>query len=354
MKNINESAGSGSIKALAVLVAVVAMGVWSCKDTGTKGKEEFVVSKDSAVYVPPDTGTIPHDQFGDMVRYGRDLIVNTAHYIGPEGIVGKYTFNKMSCANCHADAGTRPFGFNFFSSHARYPQYRGRENMVLDMEQRINNCVERPGNGKPIPLGSKEIVAMECYMKWLSTNVPVGGRVKGDEMPEIDFPERAADIQKGAAIFVSECMVCHGKDGEGMWGIDSSKGLANLKVDSSRYLYPPLWGPFSYQNGSSPSRVIKLARFIKANMPSKKATWRKPYLTDEQCIDVAAFINDGRIHPRPQKKDKSVPDYPDTKMKAIDYEAGPYIDTFSALQHKFGPYKPIIEYHKKNGLPVIF
>jgi thiosulfate dehydrogenase len=41
-------------------------------------------------------------------------------------------------------------------------------------------------------------------------------------------------------------------------------------------------------------------------------------------------------------------------MKALDYESGPYADTFSALQHKFGPYKPIIEYHKAHNLPVIF
>lgn len=347
--------GNNRLKTWIVLITItIATGIIACNNSATPVKEKAKASKDTAMFTPPDTGTIPHDQFGEMVRYGRELVVNTAYYIGPNGTVGKYTANKMSCSNCHADAGTRPYGFNFFSSHARYPQYRGRENLVLDMEQRINNCIERPGNGLPLPLGSKEIVAMECYMKWLSTNVPVGQHVNGDESMELEFPDRAADIQKGASIYAAECMVCHGKDGEGMWKIDSSKGGGVWTVDSSGYLYPPLWGPFSFQNGSSPSRVLKVARFIKANMPSKKATWRKPYLTDEQCIDVAAFINDGRIHPRPQKKDKSIPDYADTKMKAIDYEAGPYIDTFSAMQHKFGPYKPIIEYHKAHNLPVIF
>jgi thiosulfate dehydrogenase len=348
------------VKRKQLLSTIILPGVFivtiisACNNNGPAVKEKAVETKDTSVFVAPDTSTIPHDQFGDMVRYGRELIWNTAYYIGPSGIVGQYTANKMSCSNCHADAGTRPFAFNFFSSHARYPQYRGRENLVLDMEQRINNCVERPGNGKPLPLGSKEVVAMECYMKWLATNVPVGQHVKGDEMPELEYPAAAADIQKGATIYAAECMVCHGRDGEGMWRIDSSKGIGKWTVDSSGYLYPPLWGPFSFQNGSSPSRVLKVARFIKANMPFKKATWRKPFLTDEQCIDVAAFINDGRIHPRPQKKDKSVPDYADYKFKPIDYESGPYVDSFSALQHKFGPYKPIIDYHKAHGLPVIF
>jgi len=315
----------------------------SCNSNTAPVKENAATAKDTSVYVPPDTSQIPHDMFGDMVRYGRELIANTAYYIGPNGTVGHYLGNKMTCNTCHLDAGARPFAFNFFSGHARYPQYRGRENAVLDMGQRINNCIERPMNGLPLPLGSKEIVAMECYIKWLGTGIPTGGSVRGDENLELEIPDSACNIEKGEKIFVTECAVCHGSNGEGKWN-----------PDSSGYLYPPLWGPEAFQNGSSPSRVLKLAGFIKANMPDKKATWRKPYLTDEQAINVAAFINDGRIHMRPQKKNKEIPDYPDPKTKAIDYEFGPYADTFSAFQHKFGPYKPIIEYHKAHNLLVAY
>ena len=35
-----------------------------------------------------------------LVRYGRDLIANTAHYLGPQGIVDHRT-NGMNCQNCH-------------------------------------------------------------------------------------------------------------------------------------------------------------------------------------------------------------------------------------------------------------
>ena len=328
---------------VAAMTLISAIIILSCGNNPATPSKDEKVANDTSVFVAPDTSTIPHDQFGEMVRYGRELIVNSAKYIGPDGTAGHYLGNKMNCTNCHLDGGTRAFGFNFFSTHARYPQYRGRENKVLNLGERINNCVERPHNGTPLPLDSREIVAMECYMRWLAAGVPVNGHVKGDEMPELDFPDREADVQKGGAIFAKECASCHGPSGQGV-----------MKPDSSTYIYPPLWGEFSYQNGSSPSRVIKLARFIKANMPDKKATWRKPYLTDEQAIDVAAFINDGEMHPRPQKKDRSVPDYADYKFKAIDYEAGPYVDTFSTHQHKYGPYKPIIKYHKDNKLPVIF
>jgi thiosulfate dehydrogenase len=338
-----QNTGKSKLKPLIILVLLALGSTVACNNSTNETNASSVPSKDTALFTPPDKSTIPHDQFGDMVRYGRELIVNTAYYIGPNGTAGHYLGNKMNCTNCHLDAGTRPFGFNFFSSHARYPQYRGRENKVLTLGERINNCVERPHNGTPLPLDSKEIVAMVCYMKWLSTNVPVGQHAKGDESMELEYPNRAADVQKGAAIYSANCASCHGVTGQGI-----------MKPDSSTYIYPPLWGANSFQNGSSPSRVLKLARFIKANMPDKKATWRKPTLTDEEAIDVAAFVDDGELHPRPQKKDKSIPDYPDIKAKAIDYEAGPYIDTFSEKQHKFGPYKPIIEYHKAHNLPVIF
>ena len=277
-----------------------------------------------------------------MIRYGRDLVMNTAYYIGPDGIAGKYLGNRMTCTNCHLDGGIRPFGMNFFTSHARYPQYRGRENKVLTLGERINNCIERPHNGKAMPLDSREIVAIECYIKWIGKNTVVGEHIKGDELLEIKYPTRAASPEKGAEIYAKQCMSCHGHNGEGLW------------KDSMTYTYPPLWGMKSYQKGSSPHRVTKLARFIKGNMPYKIASWRKPVLTDEECLDVAAFINDDRIHPRPEKKNRSIPDYPNIKVKAIDYGTGPYEDTFSELQHKFGPYQPIIDYHKSHNLPIIF
>jgi thiosulfate dehydrogenase len=331
------------LKTLIILITATVTGAAGCNNSAPAVKEISSGSKDTAVFVPPDTSAIPHDQFGDMVRYGRELIWNTTHYIGPNGTVGHYLGNKMNCANCHIDAGTRPFGFNFFSSHARYPQYRGRENKVLTLGERINNCIERPHSGTPMPLDSKEIVAMVSYMKWLSANVPIGQHVRGDEGLELEFPDRAADPKKGEKIFAENCSSCHGKNGEGQWN-----------VDSSTYTYPPLWGIHAYQVGSSPYRVLKLARFIKANMPDKKATWDKPFLTDEQAIDVAAFINDDSIHVRPIKKNRTVVDYPDVKAKSIDYGIGPFDDTFSAIQHKYGPFKPIINYHKTHKLPIIF
>lgn len=332
-----------------VLGSLIITGLIACNNNESTEKVPTTdtakaTEKVEAVFVPPDTSKIPKDAFGDMVRYGRDLVLNTAYYIGPEGKVGKYLGNKMNCTNCHLDAGTRPFGFNYFSAHARYPQYRGREDRILSLGERINNCIERPHSGKPMPLGSKEIIAIECYIKWLGEGVKVNGHVYGDGALELELPKRAADPAKGEAVYTKHCMSCHQANGEGV-----------MNPEKTTYIYPPLWGMAAYQKGSSPHRVLKAARFIKANMPHKLASWDKPVLTDEEAIDVAAFINDDRIHPRPEKKNNiKNPDYPNIKSKAVDYGTGPFIDTFSEMQHKFGPYQPIIDYRKANNLPVIF
>lgn len=323
-----------------LFLMISALSLSTSCNTKTDKKEKVMQSHEKQAYTVPDTSTIPHDEFGEMVRYGRDLVVRTAYYIGPEGIVSHNLGNKMNCTNCHLDAGTRPYGLNFFSSHARYPQYRARENRILTLSERVNNCIERPHSGKPLPLDSKEMTAIVCYMKWLSTNVPVNGRVPGDDGIELKYPDRPADPEKGKIVYARHCQSCHGEYGAGVFN-----------SDSSTYIYPPLWGKTSYERGSSMHRVLKAARFIKANMPYNIARWDKPVLTDEEAIDVAAFINDDRIHERPRKFNKNA-NYPNFKNKPIDYDEGPFPDTFSEFQHKFGPYQPIVENHQKKSLPV--
>jgi thiosulfate dehydrogenase len=328
----------GHLGLIALLMIFVT--VLSCSEDSVK-PEVAALPEEEPVYRGPDTSTIPNDEYGDMVRYGRELIVNTAYYIGPEGIKGHYLNNKMNCGSCHLDAGTRPYGLNYFSSHARYPQYRSRENRILTLAERVNNCIERPHHGRPMPLDSKEMTAIVTYMRWLSQGVPTGKRVKGDDGIELDYPDKPADPEKGRLVYEQHCKSCHGADGQGQFN-----------HDSSTYTYPPLWGPYSYEDGSSMHRVLKAARFIKANMPHKLASWNKPVLTDEEAINVAAFINDDRLHRRPRMNNAR--GYENYKNKPIDYDSPPFADTFSSYQHKFGPYKPVIEYHKTHGLPIIY
>jgi thiosulfate dehydrogenase len=287
-----------------------------------------------------DLSAIPKNQFGEEVRYGRELMLHTAYFIGPDGIKGKYLGNKMNCTNCHQDAGTKPFSFNLMRSHEQYPQYRAREGKVLTLAERVNNCIERPHNGKPLPLDSREMVALLSYLKWINGFVPKNKVFKGAKNLEISFPGRAASSERGSKLFEIHCQRCHGAEGEG-----------KLQVDNMTYIYPPLWGEKAYQPGSSMHRIIKQAQWLKANMPFDKATWDKPFLSDEEALDIAAFVNDDNLHPRPGVKNF---DYPHAEEKAIDYDRGPFVDSFTATQHKIGPYQPIISFWKSKGMNPVY
>ena len=297
-----------------------------------------LASGDSQVVI--DTLKIPNDQFGEAVKYGRQLLLNTAYYIGPEGVNGKYLGNKMNCSSCHQEAGTKLYSFNLIASHQNYPQYRARENKVLTLAERVNNCVMRPHNGKPLPLDGKEMVAILSYLKWINSFAPKEKSFKGLKNLEVKFPAIAASSGRGQNLYTANCLRCHGANGEGV-----------MKTDNSSFLYPPLWGANSYQPGSSMHRIIKQAQWVKANMPYDKATWNKPVLTDEEALDIAAFINDDNIHKRPGAKNL---DYPNPAKKAIDYAEGPFVDSFSTVQHKVGPFEPVISYWKSKGWEPVY
>ena len=312
----------------------------------TKSNSQTLASKtteegeEDEGYITIDTSQIPDDQFGESVRYGRELMMKTAYYIGPNGKNGQYLGNKMNCTNCHQDAGTKPHAFNLMSSHDNYPQYRGRENKVLTLAERVNNCIMRPHSGKPLPLDSKEMVAFLSYFKWISKFVPKDGNFKGAKNLEIEFPDVAASPERGKVLFAENCARCHGNNGEGVYN-----------ADKSGYTYPPLWGEYGYQPGSSMHRVIKQAQWLKSNMPYDKVLLGKPYLTDKQALDIAAYVNDDSQHKRPTPKTF---DYPNKMGKPIDYAHSPFQDNFSEEQHKYGPYKPIIAYWKKQGWKAVY
>jgi thiosulfate dehydrogenase len=286
-----------------------------------------------------DTTQIPNDKFGKEVKYGRNLMLNTAILIGPNGTNGQYLGNKMNCTNCHQNAGTKPFSFNLINSHKNYPQYRAREGKVLSLAERVNNCVMRPHNGKPLPLDSKEMLAFLSYLKWISDQSK-NDTFLGHKNLKIEFPNRTANPDKGKVLYAKHCVSCHTENGEGL-----------MKPDSTTYVYPPLWGKYGYQPGSSMHRIIKQAQWLKANMPYNIAKWNKPVLTDEEALDIAAFVNNDEIHKRPNP---ITFDYPYPQEKAIDYGKAPFADTFPEIQHKYGPYKPIIDYWKKNGMKPIY
>ncbi|MBV8390697.1 MAG: c-type cytochrome [Mucilaginibacter sp.] len=300
-----------------------------------KGDAQSTETKADAI-VSVDTTKIPHDKFGDAIKYGRQLMLRTAYYIGPNGVNGKYLGNKMNCTNCHQDAGTKPYSLNLVTAFRHYPSYRAREGKVLSLAERINNCIMHPHLGKPLPLDSREMIGIMSYLKWLSDSANVTKTTKGLKNVEIELPDTAASPSAGAVLYADNCARCHGTSGQG-----------EMRPDNSTYKYPPLWGLKAYQPGSSMHRIVKMAQWLVSNMPYDKATHDKPFLTSAQALDLAAFINDDKIHQRPPVKEYQ---YPNPEEKAIDYDRGPFKDPFSVEQHKYGPYKPIVDYWKGKGI----
>src|ERR1700754_4903427 len=77
----------------------------------------------------PDTASLPHNEEGDLVRYGRELVAHTAIYLGPKGTVAVKS-NGMNCQNCHLEAGTKPWGNNYGGVASTYPKYRERSGLI--------------------------------------------------------------------------------------------------------------------------------------------------------------------------------------------------------------------------------
>ena len=119
----------------------------------------------------------------------------------------------------------------------------------------------------------------------------------------------------------------------------NGEGLRN--VSGVAWIYPPLWGPNSFNDGAGLYRLSRLAGYIKLNMPFDGGTSGKQELTDEESWHLAAYICS---MPRPAKDTSK--DWPDVATKPIDYPFGPYADDFDEHQHKFGPFKPIVEKRK--------
>lgn len=271
----------------------------------------------------PSLNEIPADSKGAQIQYGRDLIAHTAVYFGPRGMVAT-TANGMNCQNCHLEAGTKAWGNNYSAVFSGYPRFRERSGTNETIVKRVNDCFERSLNGQPLDSVGKEMQAIVAYISWLGAKVPKGVQPKGSGIRALAFMDRAADTAKGRMVFINKCRSCHGNNGEG-W--KDKAGVA--------YIYPPLWGANSYTTAAGLYRLSRFAGYVKDNMPFGASHYDSK-LKDEEAWDVAAFVNS---RPRPHKR--FVKDWPNIAGKPIDYPYGPYADSFSERQHKYGPFAPL-------------
>ena len=314
---------------LSTIILVLVIYIFRLKQD-SKQEEFYTGNIYAANYDPTFLEDTPENE---LIKYGYNLFKFTPQYIGPKNLSNQtgYSGNNLACNNCHLNGGTKPASAPLIGIVQRFPQFRGRENKIGTLKERINGCFERSMNGTVLSENSREMKAYIAYLNWLSRYAPEDGKIEHTGFLTINIPNRKVDLENGQRVFETHCMVCHLKDGSGQ-----------KLADSITYLYPPLWGNDSYNNGAGMTRVITAAEFIKGNMPFG-TTHDNPILTDEEAYDVAGYINSKE---RPIKQNLEL-DFPDIKKKPVSTPYPPYADSFSTEQHQLGPFQPIMEFYKK-------
>ena len=225
-------------------------------------------------FQPPLEKDIPDNDFGKMVKAGRDVFMDTQTHAKP------YVGNTLNCVNCHLDAGRLVNSAPLWGAYGMYPAYRAKTKKVDSIENRMQGCFMYSMNGKAPEAESEVMKNLVVYMYWMSTGVPVGKNLPGRVYLDLKKPKREPSWDEGEKVYQTNCMICHGSDGNGQY--------VNGKT-----VFPPLWGKNSFNWGAGMHRINTAAGFIKANMPLGQGM----KLSDQEAWDVAYYINS---HERPK------------------------------------------------------
>lgn len=229
------------------------------------------------LFQPPTRGTAPNDRMGTAIRLGEAVFVGTFSH--PES--ARYVGNTQTCEGCHLDAGRLAGAAPMWAAWVAYPAFRSKDQRIDTIVERIQGCFTYSMNAQGSAVGhapeadSETLVALQSYIYWLATGAPTGdGRMPGRGYPTIDPTPQGFDPDRGALVYRTVCAVCHGSGGQGTWV-------------RGELLFPPLWGPQSYNWGAGMHRIDTAAAYIRHNMPLGPAQ----RLSDQDAWDVAAFIN---------------------------------------------------------------
>ncbi len=253
-------------------------------------------------------GEYPQGKLGEVVKLGEDIVNHT----DTNTLSKPYVRSQLQCSNCHrkkgADsrAGTAKTIGTFVGTSTSFPAYSKRHKDIISLQNRIDGCFLRCMNGTKSVVNTKVGIAVESYITWLSTGMPVKMSSKAPRTPlKIEMWSKSRkkfialfkktthhNYLSGKALYVKECASCHGDDGQG-------KGT-----------FPPLWGSTSYTADGSMAKLPNAATWIEDNMPLNNT-----HLTDQQTADITLYIN---AQPRPEYRGFKVED--NFKKLGLDLE----------------------------------
>jgi thiosulfate dehydrogenase len=233
------------------------------------------------VPLDPTKDTTLDPRMAEQIKLGYRIFVDTPKE------APHFTGAKVSCNNCHLNAGQRERSLALVGIAGMFPEPNNRAARLISLPDRIVDCFLRSENATgtadaPPTTASKEVLALASYITWLSKGYGVGqnppwrnrNTIASEKLIPIDKLDRA----RGQAVFEERCPSCHGVDGQGVQIGDKKAG--------------PLWGPDSWNDGAGAARVYTLAGIIRYAMP-----YLDPgSLSDEDAQHVAAYITS---KPRP-------------------------------------------------------
>lgn len=228
----------------------------------------------TAAFTPPAESTLPDGDYGKVIRLGQQVFMETGKY------ASRYVGNNLNCVNCHLDAGRQANSAPLWAAFIHYPAFRSKTGKVDTLASRIQGCFEFSMNGKAPPADDAIITALQTYAFWMAKGAPVGTPVPGSGYPKLKKPALPADYARGEKVYTQNCALCHGADGLGQRAGD-------------KQVFPPLWGPKSFNWGAGMHQLANASGFIQANMPLGKGGT----LSEQDAWDVAVFMNS---HERPQ------------------------------------------------------
>lgn len=326
---------AGIVQALAMDVSPYKAGQVLTAEQAEELKQRYADRSIQEWKPAPDKATINSQTDADLILYGIQVLDKTAESIGPKAAdaAKRYSGNNLNCSSCHQKGtdglpGTKYYSMPFNNVVNDYPNFRSRSMAIGSAADRVNGCMTRSmGDGRALPEDSREMQGILAYFEWLATGSKKNMAMKGTGLPKTDIPPRTADVSRGKLVYEKNCQSCHGITGLGTKGPDFET--------SGNYIFPPLAGSDSFNDGAGMSRILKSTRFIHANMPLGTQS-DKPALSADDAFDVAGYVESLK-RPHKEGRDK---DFPNEKFRPVDYPVPEYFngDKKKLERAKYGPF----------------
>jgi len=230
---------------------------------------ETAPSAENLVFSPPKK--VPKGNLGKEILRGEQIFNQTF------ATVPQFVGDKLNCSSCHLDGGMDENALPLVGASTQFPEYSKRPKSFITLSERVNQCFQRSEGGKALPLGNPDLIAVDTYITWLSSNLPMYEKIPWEKNGADLKPSSTINLKDGEMVFQQVCSTCHGMQGQGGFG-------------------PPLWGAESFVKGAGMSKLQDMASFVKLNMPVYEVHGVKPGgLTIQQATDVAAYV---LKHPR--------------------------------------------------------